>query len=280
MTLAVVAVCSLLVAAGAILAFRWGGLDVERPWPSDVPAASIAEQLRRALWGIAVHVDAAILTGLLVVGPGGRLVMRLLAATSSDAIQGRVTEAGETVGEVTVDGTIGLVLFAGLFGGLLLAAMHGVLGKWLPRRRAGALVVCAAFAVTVATRLDPLRPDNVDFIILGRPAFAVASFVVVGVLACLTLTATIARLSHALPLLAARPGAVVGYVPILLVLPLGVFALAAAVVVAAAVALLRRPWFRAWWDGRAVLVAGRAALVVGILAFLPAFVADVAHILD
>ena len=47
--------------------------------------------------------------------------MRLLAATSGRAAQGRLTEAGERVGEITTDGTIGFLLFVGVGGGLATA---------------------------------------------------------------------------------------------------------------------------------------------------------------
>ena len=46
--------------------------------------------------------------GLLVTGPAIRLIMRLLAVTSGDDAQGRITEADEVVGRIDVVGTIGL----------------------------------------------------------------------------------------------------------------------------------------------------------------------------
>lgn len=43
--------------------------------------------------------------------------MRLLAATAGDAAQGRRTEAEEIVGRITTGGSIGFIVFTGLFFG-------------------------------------------------------------------------------------------------------------------------------------------------------------------
>ncbi len=62
---------------------------------------------------VAVSLWAGIVAGLLVPGLGGRLLMRITAATSPPEAQGRLTEAGEVVGEITLGGTVGFVLFVG-----------------------------------------------------------------------------------------------------------------------------------------------------------------------
>ena len=64
----------------------------------------VAERtVRAAVVGIVVEIIA----GVLVAGLGGRLMMRVLAATSGDSAQGLVTEAHETVGEITLGGSLG-----------------------------------------------------------------------------------------------------------------------------------------------------------------------------
>src|SRR5687768_11390884 len=100
----VIAVCIVAVVVGAAIALRWGHLDVVPPWNTDDDGGDVdaGERLRRALWFGGVYVYAAIVSGLLVLGPGGRLVMRLLAVTAEEQAQGRRTEAEEIVGVITV----------------------------------------------------------------------------------------------------------------------------------------------------------------------------------
>ena len=63
---------------------------------------------------IAAIVGAGLVAGFLVPGLGGRLFMRLMAATSGSAAQGKLTEAEEVVGEITLGGSVGFVIFVGL----------------------------------------------------------------------------------------------------------------------------------------------------------------------
>ena len=59
---------------------------------------------------ITLAVLAGVGSGVLIVGAGGRLAMRLLAATAGEGAQGRETEAEEIVGQITTGGTIEFVL--------------------------------------------------------------------------------------------------------------------------------------------------------------------------
>ena len=54
------------------------------------------------------------LAGLLVGGLGSRVVVRIAALTAPDVAQGLTTEAGAMVGRITLEGTVFLVLFAGV----------------------------------------------------------------------------------------------------------------------------------------------------------------------
>ena len=49
--------------------------------------------------------------------------MRVLAATSGDGAQGLLTDADEVVGEITLDGTIGFIVFVGIGAGAITAIM-------------------------------------------------------------------------------------------------------------------------------------------------------------
>lgn len=282
----VVVVCLLLLVAGGVAAVRWNGLPVTAPWADDPPdegplAPSVGERVRRAVWWIGVHHLAALATGLVVVGPGARLVMRLLAVTAGDDAQGRVTEADELVGRISVGGTIGLVIFGGVFGAGLIALAFGLLRKWLPRGRlTGPLAVAGLLAVTAATTLDPLRPDNPDFDLVGPDGVAVVAFAALLLLGVFTFAAFAGRIAAALPLPEpARPATVVPYAPLVLLLATGAFAAPLLVGAAVAIAVLARPALRRAWADPRVVLAGRLALIALVLVRLPAAIGDVADIL-
>jgi hypothetical protein len=139
----VIVLCVVLVIAGLVAAVRWGGLTVEPPplpaadaaGPTDRPPMGLVA--RRYLWYLAVA--SGVGAGLLAAGAGGRLVMRLLAVTAGADAQGRVTEAEEIVGRISVDGTLGFVVFTGLFVGLATGPFYLLVRRWLPAGRAGGL---------------------------------------------------------------------------------------------------------------------------------------------
>ena len=73
------------------------------------------------------------LVGLVVAGGGGRLAMRLIALADDREDFGLSTEGGDTVGEVTLEGTL-FVLFTGLVLGTVGAFLYLALRRWLPGR--------------------------------------------------------------------------------------------------------------------------------------------------
>ena len=132
--------------------------------------AAVASRIRSA----AIAVFAGFLSGVVTLGVGCRLAMRIVALMASDADQGTLTDATETVGDITVAGTIFLLLLggaAGTFGGILYAATRRRL-EWAGRWRGvifgiGALVVLASTLVV---------SDNPDFARFGTPIVNVAMF--------------------------------------------------------------------------------------------------------
>ena len=58
-------------------------------------------------------------SGFLIGGVGGRLAMRVLALTSPDIAQGRLTDDAARVGEFTFVGSFGLALALGVIGAIL-----------------------------------------------------------------------------------------------------------------------------------------------------------------
>jgi hypothetical protein len=273
----IILICLALVLLGVAAAIRWGGQPFTTP-PLAAGAGAL-DRARRALWYVEVHVLAAIATGLLVVGPGGRLVMRLLAVTADEAAQGRITEAEEVVGRVSVDGTLGLIIFAGLFGALLLALVAAVLRPWLPAGRLGAVCVAGALLLTSATRTDPLRPDNPDFDLVGPGWVAVVAFTALVLVSALAFDAIASRTARALPLADLRhPLTLVPYAPLVLIGATGALPIAI-VAVAVAAGLGAVPQLRRWWVGP-VRTGGRIVLVGAAVVLVPFLVGDLRSIVD
>jgi hypothetical protein len=279
----VIAVCAVLVLAGLAAALRWGGLEFEPPAgqeaadPAEPP--SMDQVARRYLWNLNVAVISGVGAGILAAGAGGRLVMRLLAVTAGPAAQGRVTEAEEVVGRITVDGTLGFVVFIGLFAGLGTGLLYLLVRRWLPKGRAGGPVYGALLLVLAGTRLDPLRPGNPDFDLVGPGWLSVAAFTALAVFHGVLVAALAARLSRVVPLLGSRPRAFVAYAPLLLLLPLPPAGLLLAAVGVTAVLVSRVPAVVAAWRDPRMVTSGRIALVaLAVLAF-PGFASAVVDIL-
>lgn len=73
--------CGLLALAGLLIIGIWGGHALTPPARTN-GGFPLWEAFRRTLWWANVSLTAGITAGILLAGAGGRLVMRLLAATS------------------------------------------------------------------------------------------------------------------------------------------------------------------------------------------------------
>lgn len=125
--------------------------------------------------------------------------MRLLAVTAGDDATGRITEADEVVGRIDLGGTLGLYLFGGILPGLLSGALYLVLRRWLPGGRLGGVAFGGLHLVVAAPRIDPLRPDNPDFDLVGPGWLSVATFGAAAVLHGMAVVAIANRYSADLP---------------------------------------------------------------------------------
>jgi hypothetical protein len=212
-------VVSGLAVAAVVLAavVAWRGRRLERIPVTDPPATP-GEAALTAVRTLGIGLSAGIAAGFLVVGLGGRLVMRVLAATSGDRAQGRTTEAEELVGEITVDGTIGFILFVGLGGGVVASLLYLLTRRVLPRAAGPAGLVLGVLLVGTLGVQDPLSPDNRDFAILEPLWLAVALIVATALLFGATFTAVAARLEARAA--AGRLSPAVSFLPaLLLVVP-------------------------------------------------------------
>jgi hypothetical protein len=283
----VIVVCIVLILVGLVAVVRWGGLTVEppptpaqdAPGPTDPPPVSLV--VRRYLWDLTVALASGAAAGILAAGAGGRLVMRLLAVTAGADAQGRITEAEQIVGRITVDGTLGLVVFTGLFFGPVSGAAYLLLRRWLPGGRAGGLAFGALLLVVAGTRLEPLRRGNPDFDLVGPGWVSMVAFTVLVVFHGMLVAALAGRVSRAVPLLAARrPGAIAVHAPLLLlVLPGPSVALVLVVVGVVVVLVSRIPAVVAALHARPLVVVGRVALAVAALVALPGFASALVDIL-
>jgi hypothetical protein len=282
--MAVIVVCFLLVLVGLAAVVRWGGLPVQPP-PAPTPASAAPAEpppmglvVRHYLWYLTVAVTSGLGAGILAAGAGGRLVMRLLAVTAGADAQGRITEADQLVGRITVDGTLGFVVFTGLFFGLASGMVFVLLHRWLPAGWGGGLAYGVLLLVVAGTRLEPLRRDNPDFELVGPGWLSVATFAALVVFHGLLVAALAGRLSRAVPLLAASPGAIAAHAPLLLLLLLAPLGLLAAIVGVVVVVASRIPQVVAAVQSPRLVVVGRAALVVACLLVVPGFLSTVVTI--
>lgn len=273
----VVVVCGLMVMTGVLLAMRWGHLALEPKQPAENP--TFADQVKRALWYLDLMVIGGVVSGLVASGAGGRLAMRLLAATAGDSAQGRLTEAEEVVGDITVDGTIGFMIFGGLFFGLASAFVYVLMRKWLPAGRAGALAFGVFLLLVAATRVDPLRADNPDFDIVGPDSVAVAVFVALALFHALVLYAVVGRVGRALPLIDMNPRGLLPYAPLVLLIPTALFGAVIVLVALLGALLSTNAGSRAAWSSRAVMIGGRVVIGLIALVSLPGFVTSMREIL-
>ena len=136
--------------------------------------------VRSALTGLIV--------GVLVLGPGGRIVMRL-AALLDPSSAGRATENGNRIGAITLEGTAVLIIFGGLLVGLATSVVWVAIQEWIPGRSLGR-ALCMPIAIAL-TGFQLVRPENHDFrilepvapilaLLLGLVAIAGFAFAIVG----------------------------------------------------------------------------------------------------
>lgn len=117
---------------------------------------------------------AGAITGFLIGGLGGRVVMSAAAVLNPDAT-GFQTENGELIGAFTLNGTLALMLFGGLGGGIVLGLLWVIASPWLPvsaRRR-----TLLAMPMTVGlVGMFLVRASNTDFSLLDRDLAIIAMF--------------------------------------------------------------------------------------------------------
>ena len=133
--------------------------------------SAIAQLVRHA----AVAGIAGVITGVVVGGLGGRLVMRLSAIAGPDHLTGGRTDNGNRIGDITVGGTLELLIFVGIFAGAFGAIAYLITEPWLewPGRWHGLVF---GFVLLLMTSSVVIEPENVDFALLRNQRFNVGMF--------------------------------------------------------------------------------------------------------
>ena len=130
----------------------------------------IAASLRRT----AIAAVASGVAGVLVGGLGSRLVMRLAALAAPEA-RGLLTENGNVIGEVTVAGTIALLVVGGIGSAIVGAGAFVVFDPWIPRRTVARGLVLGGFLLVFGGSIV-IDAANSDFVVLGNRMLNVVLF--------------------------------------------------------------------------------------------------------
>lgn len=117
---------------------------------------------------------AGLIVGIVVGGLGGRIAMRLSALAVPSAT-GSFTENGNRIGNITLGGSLGLIVFVGLLTSLFLATIWVTISPWLPGRGLVKGLLAAPIAVAFGSA-GLIDGNNPDFVVLRHDP------VVVGIL--------------------------------------------------------------------------------------------------
>ena len=166
----------------------------------DVVVEAQVSALRSYLWWANVATVAALASGILVAWAGGRLVMRILAATSPASAQGRLTEAQANVGFPTIEGSIALLFFGGLPAGFAAAFIYVLLHRWFPAGRWAGPLLGVLLLLVFGASVEPFRADNIDFAIVGPGWLSVVLFSALAVLHGAVVAAVAGAFGGRLPL--------------------------------------------------------------------------------
>lgn len=259
--------------------------------PPPAEAAAIVSPIGEILRDITRGGLAGAIVGVLVAGVGGRIVMRL-AALLVPAATGLPTENGNRIGEITLTGSLTLVLF-GLIAGLIGGAIWVVVSPWIPGARLRRAILTMPIAVgVVGTGL--IEGSNPDFFVLRHDPVVVGLLIALVALVGFAIAMVDSWLGRRLPHPAlGRRGvagiyaavAFVGAVLIALPTVLGLLGssdpptfLRALTLLAVAICTI------AWWADRIrgrtmsarLATAGRVALVVAVIVGFASTIPEIA----
>ena len=117
---------------------------------------------------------AGAIAGVFVGGIGGRIVMRVAAIFHPEAT-GLLTENGNAIGDMTLGGTLFLLLFGVIFG-MMAGGLWVIVSPWIPGRTSIRAILTASVAMLIGTPLVIIG-GNPDFVILNHDARVVGLLV-------------------------------------------------------------------------------------------------------
>ncbi|OGO54776.1 MAG: hypothetical protein A2Z32_07395 [Chloroflexi bacterium RBG_16_69_14] len=236
---------------------------------------------------------AGLVAGVLIGGIGGRVVMRLAALAVPDSA-GLLTENGNRIGAITIGGSMGLVIFIGLFAGLAAGIVWVTVSPWIP----GAGIRRAILTMPIAVALSGfflIRGDNLDFLALRHDALVVLMLLAIPALIGFTIAWLDDGLDRRLPRVSVgSPVVGIGYAVLtaigLVFLPpiVGAYFERPATVPMAIALLATGMATVVWWGLRLrgqqvppqrLVMAGRAALLAAVILGTVALVPEVVEAL-
>lgn len=160
--------------------------------------ATWRDDARIVAWWVAVAAAVGGIVGLVVGGIGGRLLMLILRSTS-DGVDGVVSDDGFEMGRVTAE-TVDLLAF-GATAGALFAGFYVLVRQPLPPR---ARIPGAALLAGLVGGAAFINPDGVDLGVLEPTWLAVAGFTVLPGVAGLLVAVLVERAARVAPWTASR----------------------------------------------------------------------------
>jgi hypothetical protein len=143
---------------------------------------------------------AGVVAGIFVGGVGGRVLMRVAALLAPDRATGALTESGNRVGDVTVGGTLVVILVTGFFVGAMGAVFFFIAEPWLSRfGRLRGLAFGVFLLLVAAGQSNTIEPMNPDFAIVANQVPVVAMFVVLFLLFGVLMAPLVSRVEERLP---------------------------------------------------------------------------------
>lgn len=264
------------------------------PTTPSIDARSDVSPFLSILRDIARGGITGILVGIFVAGIGGRIVMRFATILHEETVH-NLTENGEVIGRISLNGTMALITFGGLGMGLLAGVIWVVVGPWIPGRGLGRAAITAAMAVAIGSP-SLIQRANHDFVILDHDPLVVAMLIALVAAVGFSMALVDGALDRRLPAAVPKAGgatlayAIVSLLGLALILPL---ALAILFDQSEYAAMIRVGWgllavglcTLAWWvlrlrgrpeQPRGLLLTARAALLVTVIL---GAVTSLAHIL-
>ncbi len=131
--------------------------------------------LRQTVRDAAIVGVAGLIAGVIVGGLGGRIVMRIAAIAAPSRVNGIFTENGNVIGDITIGGTIALVIFVGMLGGVFGAIAYVIIEPWIGWARRLRPLAFGLALMAVAGHMV-IVPHNFDFAILRNEPLNVTMF--------------------------------------------------------------------------------------------------------